>query len=260
MKVVLFCGGLGTRLREFSDTIPKPLVSIGPRPILWHLMRYYAHFGHTEFILCLGYRGDLIRQWFLDYDPRLSEDFVLGAGNSRLLQNCSDVSDWDITFVDTGAEAKIGERLWAVRELLTGEDVFMANYSDQLANLPLNDYVGFFRKSGAVASFAAVKPSMSFHLVDSDSEHRVQQLCSVHNTDIRINGGFFLLQNSIFDHMKPGEELVEEPFQRLIDKQALIAYQFDGFWKAMDTYKDKMEYDRLFAAGTKPWIVWRGSK
>lgn len=256
MKVVLFCGGLGTRLREYSDTIPKPLVTIGPRPILWHLMRYYAYFGHTEFILCLGYRGDLIRSWFLEYDPRLSEDFVLGAGNTRLLKNCSDVADWDITFVDTGTESKIGERLWAVRNLLAGEDVFMANYSDQLANLPLNDYLKSFRESDAVASFAAVRPSMSFHLVQADQNNRVERLCNVHSTDIRINGGFFALRNSIFEHMKPGEELVEEPFQRLISKQALIAYPFDGFWKAMDTYKDKMEYDRMYAADRRPWMVW----
>jgi glucose-1-phosphate cytidylyltransferase len=255
MKVVLFCGGLGTRLREFSDTIPKPLVNIGPRPILWHLMRYYASFGHNEFILCLGYGGDQIRQWFLDYDPRISADFRLVGGQSQVFDQASDVKDWNITFVDTGIEAKIGERLWAVRHLVSDEEVFLANYSDQLSDLPLGRYYETFRKEGCVASFAAVKPSMSFHLVQSDSGNKVLKLCNVQHTDIRINGGFFLIRPELFDHMKPGEELVEEPFQRLMKRKQLMAYPFDGFWKAMDTYKDKMEYDRMYASGNRPWIV-----
>jgi glucose-1-phosphate cytidylyltransferase len=255
MKVVLFCGGLGTRLREYSDTIPKPLVNIGPRPILWHLMRYYASFGHEEFVLCLGHGGDQIRQWFLEYDPRVSEDFSLSGGKSQVFDPNSDVHDWNITFVDTGIEAKIGERLWAVRHLLSDEEVFLANYSDQLSNLPLDHYYRTFQQNeDCVASFAAVKPSMSFHLVQADSDNRVSRLCNVRHTDIRINGGFFFLKPELFDHMKPGEELVEEPFRRLMSRKQLLAFPFDGFWKAMDTYKDKMEYDRMYANGDRPWM------
>ena len=138
MKVVLFCGGLGTRLREYSDTIPKPLVNIGPRPIIWHLMRHYAHFGHKEFVLCLGYRGDLVRQYFLDYQEAMSNDFTLSDGGWKIELHSSDMDDWKITFVDTGLHSNVGQRLSAVRSYIENEDIFLANYSDGLSNAPLD--------------------------------------------------------------------------------------------------------------------------
>src|SRR5262245_46545606 len=140
MKVVLFCGGLGTRLREHSDTMPKPLVSIGIRPIIWHLMRYYAHFGHKEFILALGYRGDMIREYFLNYNEALSNDFTLKGDRSIELHG-SDMHDLSLTFVDTGLHANIGQRLLRVRKYLQNEPMFLANYSDGLSNLPLNTHI-----------------------------------------------------------------------------------------------------------------------
>ena len=144
MKVVLFCGGLGTRLREHSDTIPKPLVNVGYRPILWHLMRYYAHYGHKDFILCLGYRGDLIREYFLKYNECMSNDFTLSEGGRRVELHSSDIEDWRITFVDTGLHSNIGQRLLRVREHLRGEEVFLANYSDGLSDLPLDQHIADF--------------------------------------------------------------------------------------------------------------------
>jgi len=257
MKVVLFCGGLGTRLREHSETIPKPLVNIGSRPIIWHLMRYYAHFGHREFILCLGYGGNQIREYFLNYDPRECEDFVLDHGVAKLPVVETDVPNWRIQFVDTGLNSNIGERLVAVRRYVGDDEIFLANYSDQLTDLPFDRYLKWFRDSNAQASFLAVKPSQSFHVADMEESGRVRSLNSVAQTETWINGGFMILKREIFDLMKPGEELVEEPFARLVGAGTLAAYRYTGFWKAMDTLKDKLHYDQLDARGERPWVVWK---
>jgi glucose-1-phosphate cytidylyltransferase len=256
VKVVLFCGGLGTRLREHSETIPKPLVNVGGRPILWHLMKYYAHFGHREFVLCLGYRGDLIRQFFINYDPRDSDDFVMSNGVSEVASHGSDVPDWRIHFVDTGLNSNIGQRLMAVRSIVAGEEMFLANYSDQLSNLDLDRYVEWFRGRQAVAGFVSVKPSQSFHLVEKNDDGVVVGMEAVTNTETWINGGYLVLRSEIFDYMRAGEELVEQPFARLIAKRALVTYPYTGFWKAMDTFKDKLSYDQMDARGERPWIIW----
>lgn len=257
MKVVLFCGGLGTRLREHSDTIPKPLVPVGNRPILWHLMRFYAQYGCREFVLCLGYRGDLIREWFLQYDPRLTDDFVMEGGRTRLFQQQTDVPDWQIHFVDTGQNSNIGERLLAVRHLLDDQPMFLANYSDQLSDLPLDEYVRAFERSGATAGFVAVRPSQSFHLVELADDGFVEAVRPVESAPVWINGGFLTLRQEIFDAIEPGEELVEEPFSRLVAQRKLFGYRYTGFWKAMDTLKDKLSYDELHSSGIRPWEVWR---
>lgn len=257
MKVVLFCGGLGTRLREFSETIPKPLVPIGYRPIVWYLMKYYAHFGHKDFVLCLGYRGDLIKEYFLNYKEWLSNDFSMTAGGDEIDLFQSDIQDWNITFVDTGATSNIGMRLRAVRKHLEGEEMFIANYSDGLSDLPLDTYIERFRDSDAIASFLSVRPSQSFHGVESDEHGVVTRIEHVSDSDYWINGGFMVLRNAIFDYMQPGEELVEEPFQRLTKERKLLTYQYTGFWAAMDTFKDKKTFDSLYEQGDTPWVVWK---
>jgi glucose-1-phosphate cytidylyltransferase len=253
MKVVLFCGGLGTRLREHSETIPKPLVSIGYRPIVWHLMRYYASFGHTEFILCLGYRGDAIREYFLHYNEAMSNDFTLSDGGKRIELHKSDLDDWRITFVDTGLHSNIGERLLSVRERLKDETMFLANYSDGLSDIPLDTMIAKFEQSEAVATFAAVSAASSFHSVRVGKDDYVSEVVSIRDSDLLINGGFFVLRREIFDFLKAGEELVEAPFQRLIAARKLLAYKHTGFWRAMDTLKDKIAFDRTYAAGDLPW-------
>ena len=174
MKVVLFCGGLGTRLREYSDTIPKPMAEIGFRPIIWHLMKYYAHYGHRDFILCLGHRGDYIKRYFLDYDECLSNDFVLSQGGRKVQLYNSDISDWTITFVDTGQSSNIGQRLKAVEKHLDGDEMFMANYADGLSDLNLDDYLRYFRHQDKIAGFLSVRPSQSFHRVAYDGSGIVQ--------------------------------------------------------------------------------------
>lgn len=256
MKVVLFCGGLGTRLREHSETIPKPLVNVGYRPMIWHLMSYYAHFGHKDFILCLGYRGDMIREYFLDYREAMSTDFVLsGGGNIELLGPAID--DWRITFVDTGMHSNLGQRLMRVRHLLDGEEMFLANYSDGLSDLPLDDYLAKMRAGDAVAGLVAVRPSQSFHAVRTSEEGIVTTLENVGASDYWINAGFFCLRHNVFDYMRPGEELVEAPFHRLIAERKLFALHYPGFWAAMDTFKDKITLDRMEAQGNCPWMVWQ---
>lgn len=257
MKVVLFCGGLGTRLREHSDTIPKPLVPVGARPILWHLMRYYAHFGHNDFILCLGYRGDLIREYFLRYSEYVSNDFTMSDGGRRLELHSSDIQDWRITFVDTGLHSNIGQRLLRVRHLLAGERMFLANYSDGLADLALDRYVAAFEASGAVGGLISVRMPQSFHFTQSDEAGWVTAIGPVGGDALHINGGYFVFRSEIFDYIEEGQELVEQPFERLIEKRLLMTQRHAGFWRPMDTFKDKIVYDRMASAGDCPWMVWK---
>jgi glucose-1-phosphate cytidylyltransferase len=257
MKVVLFCGGFGTRLREFSEAIPKPMVHVGYRPILWHIMRYYAHFGHNDFILCLGYRADIIKQYFLKYDETVSNDFVLSQGGKEVNLLASDIHDWRITFVDTGLNANIGQRLKAVQKHVKGEEIFLANYSDGLSDIPLPRMIDDFRARDAVASFAGVRPTQSFHLVSLDAAGTVKEISHVAQSGMRINGGFFVFRSSIFDYMNEGEELVSEPFHRLLKEKKLVSYPHDGFWACMDTFKEKQLLDDMYAQGKCPWEVWK---
>lgn len=256
MKVVLFCGGFGTRLREHSETIPKPMVEIGYRPIIWHLMRYYAHFGHKDFILCLGYRGDYIKNYFLNYNECLSNNFVLSNGGRTVHLYDNDIEDWRISFIDTGLQKNIGERLMAIKPYLEGEEVFMANYADGLSDLNLDAYLDNFYQSNKTASFLCVQPSQSFHVVSVGEDSLVESIAPVAQSNLWINGGFFVFRKAIFDYIQAGEELVVEPFQRLIAKQELVGYRNPGFWACMDTLKEKMMFDAMYNQGEMPWAVW----
>ena len=260
MKVVLFCGGLGTRLGEYSETIPKPMVDIGYRPLMWHLMRYYAHYGHKDFILCLGYKGDYIKKYFLNYDECLSNDFVLEKGGREIRLKNNDIEDWTISFVDTGIHTNIGQRLLAVREHLEGEEVFMANYADGLADLDLNAYLDNFDQENKIGSFLCVRPSQSFHVVQFQENGCVGELSPIDKSDIWINGGFFVFKKEIFNYIQAGEELVQEPFYRLIDECQIIGYKNPGFWACVDTMKEKKMFDDMYANGEIPWAVWESSK
>ena len=238
MKVVLFCGGRGLRLREHSEAVPKPMVQIGYRPILWHVMRYYAHYGHRDFILCLGYRGDAIKDYFLHYDEAVSNDFVLTEGGRRVELLGSDIADWRITFADTGLDTTIGERLRRVRHLLAGEDMFLANYGDTLTDAPLDQLVDSFRADTATAALLSVRPSYSFHVADMEPGGNVTALRDVAAADLHINGGSYLFRAGIFDALESGGDLVDEPFAALASQGALAAYPYDGFWMSLDTLKD----------------------
>jgi glucose-1-phosphate cytidylyltransferase len=257
MKVVLFCGGMGTRVRDFAQHLPKPLVPIGSRPILWHLMKYYAHFGHNDFILCLGYGSGAIKDYFLKYDECVSNDFVLGDGGRHLQLLHRDIENWRITFVDTGLHSNVGQRLARVMPLLEGEDMFLANYADGLTDMDLHDYVERFRRRDKVACFMSVPIPHSFHVVGTDDDDHVTAIEPAAESPIRINSGFFVLRREIFEYLGPGEELVVEPFRRLMAKRQLLAVPYDGFWRSMDTFKDKMHFDELMERESVPWQVWR---
>jgi glucose-1-phosphate cytidylyltransferase len=237
------------------------MVNIGYRPLLWHVMKYYAHFGHKDFVLCLGYKADVIKNYFRHYDECLSNDFVMSSGGRNVTLLNSDIQDWNITFVDTGISASIGERLRAVRSHLESEEVFLANYSDGLTDLDLDQYVADVTRQDKVASFLCVQPTQSFHVVSVDSNGAVRTISPMENADIWINGGFFVFRREIFDYLEEGEDLVVEPFQRLIGQSQLLAYKYRGFWMAMDTFKDKERLDNLHRArGAAPWAVWNATR
>jgi glucose-1-phosphate cytidylyltransferase len=259
MKVVLFCGGLGMRIRDYPEPVPKPMITIGYRPILWHLMRYYAHYGHRDFILCLGHKADFIKRYFLNYDECISNDFVLSGGGRDLKLLGSDIDDWNITFVDTGTMSNIGQRLKAAEPFLEGESVFLANYSDGLTDLDLPGYLARFLEGDAVASFLAVRPPQSYHVITCDGD-LVRDVQPIGQAGLRINGGFFAFRREIFDYIQDGEELVEQPFQRLIARRRLMGQKFDGYWGCMDTFKDQQQLEELYARGAAPWEVWKAAK
>ena len=256
MKVVLFCGGLGLRLREASERVPKPMVPIGTRPVLWHVMKYYAHFGHTDFVLCLGHKAEVIKEYFLTYQEALTNDFVLSGADRQVTLKNHDLRDWQISFCDTGLKANVGSRLAKVRSLVDQDDIFLANYGDTLTDAPLPAMIEALRNSDAVAIFLSVKPQYSFHIVQSDENHKVTEIRSLEDSDIRINGGYFAFRPELFDYMRDGEEMVEEPFRRLAEEGRLLAYKHEGFWAPMDTLKDKQSLDAMVEAGGGPWQLW----
>jgi glucose-1-phosphate cytidylyltransferase len=256
MKVVIFCGGLGMRLRDYSDKVPKPLVPLGYRPIVWHVMKYYAHYGHKDFILCLGYMGDRIKEYFLNYDECLSNDFTLSRGGRRIDLLKKDIDDWRITFVDTGISSNIGERLKAVEPFLGSDKMFLANYADGLTDFALPVLIENAARTGAVGTFLTVRPNYSFHFVGRDKDGVVTGVEDIIGANAWINGGYFVFRREIFDYMRPGEELVEAPFQRLIAERKLRAHDYEGFWRCVDTFKDLQSLEQLYAQGRAPWQVW----
>lgn len=259
MKVVLFCGGMGMRMRDYSEAVPKPMVNVGYRPVLWNVMKYYAHFGHKDFILCLGYKGDTIKEYFLNYEETRSNDFVMRDGGLEIQMENKDIHDWTITFVDTGLNANIGQRLKAVEKYLQGEEAFLANYSDGLTDFYLPELTDYFLKQKKKAVFLCVRPNHSFHIVQmrNGANGLVDEIQGVVRADLWINGGFFAFKSDIFDYIKDGDELVNEPFKRLIGEDELLGYKYEGFWVSMETFKDKQMLDDMTARGDRPWEVWK---
>ena len=260
MKVVLFCGGLGLRLQPSTERIPKPLVEVGGKPLLLLLMKYYSYFGHKDFILCLGYKGEEIKKFFLNYNEYLAGDFVLSNGDKKEKLFKSDIQDWKITFADTGLHSTLGDRLKAVQKYVDGEKIFLANYADGLTDLYLPNLIDFAAKQDKIACMITVKPSVVFHYVSANADGHVERIQQLNQTPLRINGGFFVFKRKIFDYINPGEDLVYEPFKRLIDKQELIAYPYDGFWASLDTYKDKQRLDELASRDSSFWEIWNNKK
>jgi glucose-1-phosphate cytidylyltransferase len=253
MKVVIFCGGLGVRMGEETQRIPKPMITVGNRPILWHIMKWYASWGHEEFVLCLGYKAEIIKEYFLTYNEALANDFVLSNGGKEVTLLGSDISNWKITFAYTGTQATIGERLLAVAPHLEDDEYFLATYGDGLTDAPLPHMIETLKESGKTALFISVRPMFTAHVIGAAGDGVVRSIEDIRNADVWINGGFFVFRRDVLDYIRPGEELVEEPFERLIEQGELIAYRYDGFWEPMDTIKDKQRLDALADSGQAPW-------
>src|SRR5260370_27783602 len=202
MKVVCFGGGLGMRVRECPENVPKPMVPIGYRPVLWHVMKYYAHFGHKDFILCLGYRADAIKQYFLRYDECVSNDFSLSRGGKDLQLFNSDIHDWNITFAETGMHSNSGQRLKAVEKHLVGEELFLANYADGLSDLKLPKLIDFSKEHGKIATFVSAKPNLTYHVVAAGPDGVVSDIKPIRDSALRINRGSFFLREDIFKDMQ----------------------------------------------------------
>jgi glucose-1-phosphate cytidylyltransferase len=253
MKVVLFAGGFGVRMGEQTRRIPKPMILVGSRPILWHIMKYYASFGHTEFILCLGYKAESIKEYFLNYNEALANDFVLSNGGRDVELLGSDISDWRITFVDTGAQSSIGERLRMVASYIGDDEYFLATYGDGVTDAPLPDMIERLQKSGKTGLFLSARPIFTAHVVTADGDGVVTSVLDIQEADVWVNAGFFVFRREILDYIEPGDELVVEVFSRLIERGELIAYRYEGFFGPMDTIKDKQRLDALAESGQAPW-------
>lgn len=246
MKVVLFCAGLGTRIRDYSEDIPKPMIPIANKPILCHLMEYYRQYGHDKFVLCLDYKAEVIRDYFLKDQKK---NVLFGEGVDVVRTS----GQGEIAFVDTGPFCNIGQRLRAVRDLVAGEEMFMANYSDGLTNVNLDEVIARFKDSGKIACFLAVRPPLTYHVADIAGDGHVKAILPARQSEIWINGGYFIFRPEVFDYMHEGEELVVEPFQRLIEDDQLLAFKHDGFWQSMDTLRDRQMLEELVAHGSVPW-------
>lgn len=255
MKVVLFCGGYGMRMRDGVDDVPKPMAMVGDRPLIWHVMRYYAHFGHTDFILAMGYGARHISRFFLDYEEMHSNDFVIDRGVATALQ--TDISDWKVTFVHTGIETPIGERLRRVRSHLGDDEIFLANYADVLTDAPLDDVIERFVASDAIASLLAVPPQSAFHVVETGDDGFVRDIHSVATMTVRENGGYFVMRRELLDHLDAGKDLVADTLTPLAHAGRVLAYPYDGFWMPADTVKERVVLDQLAHSGTAPWALWR---
>ncbi|GEL24513.1 glucose-1-phosphate cytidylyltransferase [Pseudonocardia sulfidoxydans NBRC 16205] len=254
MKVVLFCGGYGMRMRDGRSDVPKPMTTVGPRPLIWHVMHYYAHFGHKDFVLCLGYGAHYIKDYFLNYSETASNDFTLAGGKVELLG--SDIQDWNITFVHTGLDSSIGERLRRVRPHVEHEEMFLANYADVLTDLPLNDMIDTFKASEAVASLVAVPPQTAFHCVEVDDSDHLTGIKTLQEMPVWLNGGYFVLRPEVFDYVPENGDLVADACTALAAEGRMLAYRHRGFWHPADTVKERTALEASYRAGKSPWMVW----
>lgn len=254
MKVVLFCGGYGMRMRDGQSDVPKPMTTVGPRPLIWHVMRYYAHYGHKDFVLCLGYGAQHVKDYFLDYAETASNDFVLRGGRVELLG--SDIRDWTITFVHTGLDSPIGERLRRVREYVEGEEIFLANYADVLTDLPLDAMLDQFAASDAVGALAAVPPQSAFHCVEVGDDDRIRSIRTMQDMPVWENGGYFALRPEIFDHLPENGDLIADACMPLARAGRMMAYRHKGFWHPADTVKERTALEAAYRSGMAPWMVW----
>lgn len=255
MKVVILCGGKGTRLREETETRPKPLVKIGDAPILWHIMKQYSHYGFNEFILCLGYKGESIKEYILNLEV-MSNDFTLVFGDERklVLETRRHQEPWSITCVDTGEDTPTGGRLYRIRDYIKDED-FMATYGDGVSDVNIADVLKFHWATGKKSTLTAVNPSTAFGVVEVEN-NLAKSFKEKPQLQGMINGGFFVFRRDIFSYLHEDSVLEEEPLRKLAEERELAAFTHHGFWFCIDTFKQVEELRKMYATNQTPWMIW----
>lgn len=257
MKVVILCGGLGTRLREETEFRPKPMVEIGGRPILWHIMKHFAHFGLRDFVLCLGYRGNMIKEYFLNYEA-MNNDFTMCLGREPKIKYHSrhDEQNFHVTLVDTGADTMTGGRIRRVRPHIH-EDLFLVTYGDGVADVNIPDLLAFHQEHGRLATVTTIRPASRFGVVGLDMDGAVQRFAEKPRSEDWVSAGFFVFNQKVFDYLDGDACVLEkEPLTRLAQEGQLMAYRHDSFFYAMDTYREYKHLNELWAQGDAPWKVW----
>lgn len=257
-KVVILCGGEGTRLREETEYKPKPMVTVGGMPILWHIMKYYSHFGFNEFVLCLGYRGDMIKQFFLMHEL-MSNDVTIQLGRREMdvVHKNKNLDDWTITFAETGIKAQTGTRIKRAEKYI-GSDWFLSTYGDGLSDTNLHEEIEFHKRHGLTGTIAAVHPHSKFGLIEAEASGIINRFTEKPVLYDYVNGGFHVFQKEIFDFMSSDDNCILEVdvFSKLVEKRKLAMFKHDGFWHAMDTYKDYLELNGMWDEGVRPWKIW----
>ncbi len=256
MPIVILAGGMGTRLREETEYKPKPMVEIGERPVLWHIMKYFSAYGFNDFIICLGYKGDLIRDYFLNYHTRNTNlSLNLGSPEPATFMDAHSEDEWKVTLVDTGKESPTGERLQKVREFI-GERTFFYTYGDGLADVDLTQLVAFHEAHDGIGTLSAVHPTSRFGVVDIEQDGRIAEFHEKPIVDDWINGGFMILEPSVFEYMGDGGPFEEKPLRALASSKNLFAFKHEKFWQPMDTYREFLLLNALWSEGKAPWKIW----
>lgn len=260
MKTVILCGGYGTRIRDVAENIPKPMVPVGGVPILWHIMKYYAEWGHKEFVLCLGYKAEAIKDFFLNYEAQ-TRDFTLMLGSHKSIEYHSDhnESDWRVTLADTGLDAMTGARLHKVRSYVADAEHFMLTYGDGLSDVDLGALVRFHKDHGKILTVTGVRPPGRFGELMSDGKGQVTEFNEKPQAGAGlISGGFFVCRKEIFNYLDDRDDLMfeQEPIHRLVTDRQMVVYEHPGFWQPMDTYRDYSYLNDLIKKGSAPWVIW----
>lgn len=260
MKVVILCGGFGTRIRDVAEDIPKPMIPIGNRPILWHIMKYYACYGHKEFILCLGHKGEVIRNYFLNYAMNTNDcTITLGARDPVRFHNRHEEEDWKITLAETGLNSMTGARVRLIQKYVAGEEDFLLTYGDGVSNVDLDALVAFHKSHGRIMTVTGVKPPGRFGEMSGGADGTVTEFNEKPQaTAGMISGGFFVCRGGLFDFLDEGEGLVfeQEPMRKLVKTKQMMVFTHDGFWQPMDTFRDYSLLNSLYAKGNAPWKIW----
>jgi glucose-1-phosphate cytidylyltransferase len=256
MKVVILAGGYGTRMREETEFKPKPMVEVGGHPVLWHIMKNFAKFGHTDFVIAAGYKSEIIKDYFLNYKAR-TNDFTISLGNREsLVIHGQDNEDWNVTVADTGVSTLTGGRLLGVSKYLDPKQDFLVAYGDGLANIDIDKLVASHRASHKIATLTVVQPQSRFGLVDIDSNNAVTKFREKPQVEGWINVGFFVMNQKVLGYIDPEGPLEQEPLSNLASDGELNAFRHEGFWQPMDTYREAQQLNELWNSGNAPWKSW----